>query len=519
MENSQKVFQQTKQLKDKVERYEKLKGSWEDALVLIDLANEENDESMLPEVKKTVDEISAELDKMTLETLLSGPYDKNHAIITLHAGAGGTEAQDWCEMLLRMYQMYAQKNGYTVQTLDILPGDDAGTKSATKQRSTQAAQTITPGTTDKTIASGKYLTGKQTVKGDANLVAGNIKSGVSIFGVSGSYEGSGGIDTSDATATAEDIVSPATAYVNSEKVTGSLKPSAIDTDVGSLYVGVDDNNKLYFRLTNPSSSYGKRRVVDVDQNITLRHPLANFGDATAADVVAGKTFTSAAGLKVTGTHECAGGTTPTLQSKTVTPSESEQTISPDSGYDGLSSVTVEAVSNTYVGSGVTKKAAQTITPGTADQTLAAGQYLNGAQTIKGDANLLAENIRNGVSIFGVTGSYEGSSGGSSGRTLVSKSGTTQTASFDTGLSEIVAIVLKRSVDTTGLANASFVPLLATGTATGCSNYNAYMKNYATITSVSDYCNVEGGTFHWTTTNTTFRFVDTKKYDWYAIGYE
>ena len=131
VENSQKVFQQTKQLKDKVERYDRLKGSWEDALVLVDLANEENDESMLPEVKKTVDEISAELDKMTLETLLSGPYDKNNAIITLHAGAGGTEAQDWCEMLLRMYQMYAQKIGYTVQTLDILPGDDAGTKSAT----------------------------------------------------------------------------------------------------------------------------------------------------------------------------------------------------------------------------------------------------------------------------------------------------------------------------------------------------------------------------------------------------
>ena len=131
VENSQKVFQQTKQLKDKVERYDRLKGSWEDALVLVDLANEENDESMLPEVKKAVDEISAELDKMTLETLLSGPYDKNNAIITLHAGAGGTEAQDWCEMLLRMYQMYAQKNGYTVQTLDILPGDDAGTKSAT----------------------------------------------------------------------------------------------------------------------------------------------------------------------------------------------------------------------------------------------------------------------------------------------------------------------------------------------------------------------------------------------------
>ncbi len=131
MENSQKVLQKTKQLKDKIERYETLKAGWEDALVLIDLANEENDESMLPEVKKTVEDIVSDLDKMTLETLLSGPYDKNNAIITLHAGAGGTEAQDWCEMLLRMYQMYAQKNGYSVSTLDLLPGDDAGVKSAT----------------------------------------------------------------------------------------------------------------------------------------------------------------------------------------------------------------------------------------------------------------------------------------------------------------------------------------------------------------------------------------------------
>ena len=131
MEKSQKVLQQTKQLKDKVESYEKLKSSWEDALVLVDLANEENDEGMLPEVRKTVEEIVAEVEKMTLETLLSGPYDKNNAIITLHAGAGGTEAQDWCEMLLRMYQMYAQKNGYTVSTLDMLPGDDAGVQSAT----------------------------------------------------------------------------------------------------------------------------------------------------------------------------------------------------------------------------------------------------------------------------------------------------------------------------------------------------------------------------------------------------
>lgn len=131
MENSQKVLQKTKQLKDKVLAYENLKTAWEDALVLIDLANEENDETMLPEIKKTAAEITDVLDKMTLETLLSGNYDRCNAIMTFHAGAGGTEAQDWVEMLMRMYQMYAQKNGYSVETIDILPGDDAGVKSAT----------------------------------------------------------------------------------------------------------------------------------------------------------------------------------------------------------------------------------------------------------------------------------------------------------------------------------------------------------------------------------------------------
>lgn len=131
MENSQKVLQKTKQLKDKVEAYAALKSKWEDTLVLIDLANEENDESMLPDVTEAAAEIEAEIEKMTLETLLSGNYDKNNAIMTFHAGAGGTEAQDWCEMLIRMYQMWAQKNGYTTTVLDSLPGDEAGIKSCT----------------------------------------------------------------------------------------------------------------------------------------------------------------------------------------------------------------------------------------------------------------------------------------------------------------------------------------------------------------------------------------------------
>lgn len=184
----------------------------------------------------------------------------------------------------------------------------AGTQSATKQLTTKAAQTITPGTTDQSIASGTYLTGAQTIKGDSNLVAGNIKSGVTIFGVAGTFESdSGGIDTSDATATAEDIISPATAYVGGEKITGSLVPAAIDTTVGAYYVGVDDDNNLYFTLANLSSAGGKRRVVNAGQSITLRYPAGNLGDATAADVAKGKTFTSSAGLLVEGTYEATSG--------------------------------------------------------------------------------------------------------------------------------------------------------------------------------------------------------------------
>ena len=101
-----------------------------------------------------------------------------------------------------------------------------------------------------------------------------------------------------------------------------------------------------------------------------------------------------------------------LQSKTVSPSESAQTIKADNGYDGLSKVTVNAISSTYIGSDVTKKSAATYIPKTTDQSIASGQYLSGTQTIKGDANLVAGNIKSGVSIFGVTGTYAG--GGSSG---------------------------------------------------------------------------------------------------------
>ena len=133
MEKSQKVLKQIKQYKNKIERYNALVSHWEDAKVLVALAIEADDDSLLGEIKQNYDDICKKLDEMTLETLLSGKYDKCNAILTFHAGAGGTEAQDWTQMLMRMYQMWAAKRGFGCETLDILDGDEAGVKSATIQ--------------------------------------------------------------------------------------------------------------------------------------------------------------------------------------------------------------------------------------------------------------------------------------------------------------------------------------------------------------------------------------------------
>lgn len=130
LENSQKILQRIKQLKDKQERYNHLVRKYEDTLTLIELADEEGDESLLPEVESGVSEVERELENQRLETLLSGEYDKNNAIMSFHAGAGGTEAQDWVEMLYRMYMRWAERHGFKFKMLDYLDGDEAGIKSA-----------------------------------------------------------------------------------------------------------------------------------------------------------------------------------------------------------------------------------------------------------------------------------------------------------------------------------------------------------------------------------------------------
>jgi len=131
LENSQKVLKRTKQLKNKCEGYKKLKDAYDDLYTICEMALEENDESMLDELVKGYAAFEKKLQDARLTTLLSGEYDSFGALLTLHAGAGGTEAQDWTEMLFRMYQRWAERHGFACKTLDYLDGEEAGIKSVT----------------------------------------------------------------------------------------------------------------------------------------------------------------------------------------------------------------------------------------------------------------------------------------------------------------------------------------------------------------------------------------------------
>jgi len=130
-DKSASLVQELKSIKTSVETVEKLKQAREDILTLIDIADEENDESLIPEVKEEYEQFVSNYEGMRMGMLLNGQYDRDNAIITLHAGAGGTESCDWADMLFRMYQRWATKKGYKVDVLDILDGDEAGIKSVT----------------------------------------------------------------------------------------------------------------------------------------------------------------------------------------------------------------------------------------------------------------------------------------------------------------------------------------------------------------------------------------------------
>lgn len=129
-QNSQKILQRSAKLKDKLASMESLRNLWDDAMTLCELANEEGDLTVLPDAQAEIEKLSQDLEQQRLQTLLTGEYDAKNAILTFHAGAGGTEAQDWADMLYRMYNRWAERHNYKVKLLDYLDGEEAGLKSA-----------------------------------------------------------------------------------------------------------------------------------------------------------------------------------------------------------------------------------------------------------------------------------------------------------------------------------------------------------------------------------------------------
>lgn len=130
-EKSQKILQRTKTLRSKLDYFSRLKSDCEDVLTLAELGLDEKDESVFEEVSGSFTAVKSRYEKLRLETLLTGEYDMNNAIFTLHAGAGGTEAMDWVQMLFRMYMRWGERNGFEMKVLDMLDGEEAGIKSVT----------------------------------------------------------------------------------------------------------------------------------------------------------------------------------------------------------------------------------------------------------------------------------------------------------------------------------------------------------------------------------------------------
>lgn len=256
-------------------------------------------------------------------------------------------------------------------TISATPNMTLPTAVANSASGSSNKLTFTPTTANKfiNIPTGYNTTASYyTLKGDSNLKAENIKSGVTIFGINGSYTASTGLDTSDATASAADILSNKTAYVNGSKITGTMA----------------NNGQTGGTITSQGGTY------------TIPAGYTTGGTVTA-NISSGSTTVSGSTSASSATITTGNGTLTLTKSVSITPNVTAGYIS--AGTQGSVNISLTA--------SVTTKAAATITPSTSNQTIASGTYLTGTQTIAGDADLIAGNIKSGVNIFGVTGTYSG----------------------------------------------------------------------------------------------------------------
>ena len=324
----------------------------------------------------------------------------------------------------------------------------AGTKSATKQLSAQAAKTVTPTTTDQTVVeSGKYTTGAVKVKGDTNLKAENIAAGVSIFGVTGTLapEEAPEIEQVEQAVPVIQVSSSGLITASAEQEAGLVAAGTKSATKQLTTQGTKTVTPSTTEQTAVSAGVYTTGVVKVAAMPTTAQAVPSISVDSAGKITA--SATQSAGYVAAGTKSATKELT-TQAAKTVTPTTAEQTAVPVGVYttgavkvaamptatqavpsisvDSAGKITASATQSAgYVAAGtksatkqLSAKSAATYTPGTSDQFIAAGQYLTGAQTVKGDANLKAENIAEGVSIFGVTGTHAGGGGGGAVETCI-----------------------------------------------------------------------------------------------------
>lgn len=390
----------------------------------------------------------------------------------------------------------------------------------------KAAATITPGTANQTIAANQYLTGAQTIKGDSNLVAANIKKGTSIFGVTGTLEA--GSTETDKTGTGAYIWEKRDEkiwWVENKSKSTSSKPSGYGTTKYSSRTITDDG---HYSLSNSGISldeyYLPTGATNGKTKTILYKPYSAFGasyyvctlsDEKGKTGKKGDTILGYISADSESAYPNSGVQGDVFYTLIKTPAVN---VTANQMLDGI----IACGQSGKVKGTIKEKSSATITPGTSDQTISSGQYLSGAQTIKGDANLVAANIKRGVSIFGVTGALESGSGGGSGGVAV-KTGTFTgnggASEVDTGLSSILYFIAydsTKSVHAEGLVVAIMDSAHSVSElGVSCSSYSQYFKNIGVIK--SGILTISGGKVSFPGASTTNAPISNTTYNWVAVG--